>query len=499
MKSDFRFTAIDAMPDMPQAAPPDWKRIAERFKAYVLNPDNRVMFVNGGGHAHFAAFHDGTGEELITLGGVVLGGIFQGEDVGPYLPSIADFYHEEHRIFLNAPRVHLVEYWYLMFVNALAASIIRLRADEAPELVPLLRTGMESLITLAHKIGYDFNDQGFDFRADAPFTNKDIFRQPDSIGGYAYLMVFAYDMFGGEHFLEEARTAMDRYLAFADNPWYEMPNGAMACLAAARLNELGGRYDIRKAVSFVFDPHQGPLHVGKWGDTEVNGLMRGWRGNLDESERKIAYSLETLILLPYLLPVLKTEPGLAAAVGKYALNAASNAGWFIPDRMPEESQSTPQFTPDVPYENLVDAFGGKSPYASGDFHGHRSVYGGAVSLWWDAVLRQTDDPYMLQWDLDRTDFLGRSESGASYTLVYNPYPQPRETVIEPRADGHGSGDGAGDAGSGLAEDRAAGCGRTFEAVDLVTNMTVFTGGTGRMSVTVPAKQAVVLKVSVAAE
>jgi len=91
--------------------------------------------------------------------------------------------------------------------------------------------------------------------------------------------------------------------------------------------------------------------------------------------------------------------------------------------------------------------------------------------------------------LNRTDFLGRDESDAGCTLVYNHYPEARETIIEL----------GGGSGRGLAKGSAAGYGRTFEVVDLVANTTVFTGGTGPIAVTVPAKAAVVLKVSVTAE
>jgi hypothetical protein len=268
--------------------------------------------------------------------------------------------------------------------------------------------------------------------------------------------------------LAEARAAMDRYLGFAENPWYEIPNGAMACHAAARLNRLGGRYDLFKAVSFVIDHVKGPLHVGVWGDREVSGLMRGWFGNLDETERKIAYSLETLVLLPYLLPVLKTEPSLASPVGKYALHAASNAKWFLADRMPEHAQSTPHFTPDVPYENLTHRREEAFPFASGDFHGHRSVYGGAMTLWWDAIMSGTDDPYILLWDLDLTDLLGGRDPFVRHKLLYNPYAEERTVRLK------------------LAD-------RPYRGEELCTGAVFAADGGGIATVAVPARSAAVLK------
>lgn len=472
-----RYPAIEEMADVPQAQPVEWHYVGQRFKRFIFDPQHRVMFVNGRGNRHFAAFHDGEGEELITLGGIVLGGMLQGEDVPEYLASIEDFFHPEHRLFLNrppwAPQSDLTEYWYLMFVNALVAGIIRHQASEAPGLVPMLRASMDRIVWLAHQIGYDFNDQGFDFRANAPFTRREEFRQPDSVGGYAYLMVLAYDMFGDDHYLSESRIAMERYLAFPNNPWYEMPNGAMACHAAARLNELGSSYDVERAVFYVFDHVKGPLHVGTWGDKEVSGLMRGWFGNLDETERKIAYSLETLVLLPYLLPVLKTEPALAGVVGKYALHAASNARWFLADCMPEASQSTPHLAPDVPYENLIHRSEGISPYASGDFHGHRSVYGGALLMWWDAMIRQTDDPYVPAWDLDATDFLDSREGGTEHRhwLLYNPHAVERViTLALPDA-------------------------RAYRGQDRIRERVLFVNARNSARLTIPARTAVVLRLT----
>jgi len=41
-------------------------------------------------------------------------------------------------------------------------------------------------------IKYDFNDQGYDFAKGATFTNHDIYRQPDAVGGYSYVMLLAW-------------------------------------------------------------------------------------------------------------------------------------------------------------------------------------------------------------------------------------------------------------------------------------------------------------------
>ena len=76
----------------------------------------------------------------------------------------------------------------------------------------------------------------------------------DAIGGYAYLMLLAYEMYGDAVFLDESRTALTKYLSFADNPWYEVPDGSLAVVAAARLSALGDNADAARALALLLDP-----------------------------------------------------------------------------------------------------------------------------------------------------------------------------------------------------------------------------------------------------
>src|ERR1035441_8245442 len=64
---------------------------------------------------------------------------------------------------------------------------------------------------------------------------------------------------------------------FFANPWYEIPSGAMATLAASRLQAMGYQTNPKKALAFVLDSRAGLLATGKWGGHEVNGLMAGFR------------------------------------------------------------------------------------------------------------------------------------------------------------------------------------------------------------------------------
>jgi hypothetical protein len=82
----------------------------------------------------------------------------------------------------------------------------------------------------------------------------------------------------------------------------------------------------------------------------------------------------------------------------------------------------------VPYERLSLEEKGHSPYATGDFAGHRSLYGGAYVLWLDKMIQPQGDPWVLRWDLNQTNFLDRDLAPAF--LYYNPGPGDKRITIE---------------------------------------------------------------------
>ena len=134
--------------------------------------------------------------------------------------------------------------------------------------------------------------------------------------------------------------------------------------------------NVHKALDWLLDP-EAALAIGAWGGQEVNGLARGWR----YSERNSVYSMESLMILPFVLPVLRYMPEYAADIGRYALNVAANARLFFSPYM-QGCESRPDLTTAVAYERLLETHGPCSPFATGDFQGHKSVYGGAYALWW---------------------------------------------------------------------------------------------------------------------
>ena len=411
----------DGIPLKPSEDTLPWRSIADSFDTYIMDAKNKVLIQRPDGKPGFVSALEGkTDGGLTTFGPILLGKILRNDDdVARLIPSFEGYFSEEYGIFLDGMGAILCEYWYLMNINALAAGIIRSTLSKDPHWTTKLRRSFERLIDLARQVNYDFNDQGYNFKENKPFTVKDIYRQPDAIAGYSYLMLFAFDFFGDPKFLEEAHTSLTRYQAFSQNPWYEVPSGAMGSLAAARLSTSDAAVDLHKILGFVLDPKIGLMHTGTWGGKEVNGLMSGFSTEPPDQ----VYSMESMVVLPYLLPVLRYRPEYARDIGRYALNALANLRYFYSDYLPKENQSRPELPPAFPYERLDKTLNGKSPYAAGDYDSHRSVYGGAYALWLGQIVRPTSEKQILQIDISRTDFLAAS-TYPTY-LLYNPHEAER--------------------------------------------------------------------------
>lgn len=422
----------DGLPARPTENPLPWRSIADSFDAFIGDPANKVIVPLPDGKPSFVSALEGkTDGGLTTFGPILLGKILRGDDVAHLIPTLDSYFSHEYGIFLDGYEATLCEYWYLMNINALAAGIIKSSLAKDPQWTAKLRSSLERLVDLAKQIDYDFNDQGYNFKEHKSFTVKDIYRQPDCIAGYSYLMLFAYDFFGDAKFLTESRAALARYQAFPKNPWYEIPSGAMGSLAAARLSTSDSTVDLHKILGFVFDPQIGLMHTGTWGGKEVNGLMSGFSTEPPDQ----VYSMESMVVLPYVLPILRYRPDYAGDIARYALNTLANLRYFYSDYLPKENQSRPELPGAFPYERLDKTLHGQSPYAAGDYDSHRSVYGGAYALWLGQMALPTSEKQILQIDLSKTDFLAQ----ASYPtyLLYNPDEDKRSVAMTV---GHGTAD-----------------------------------------------------------
>jgi hypothetical protein len=412
------------LPARPEERPLDFHALANAFDAWVMDPAHGLNTISKDGRQVFPSALEGEPDGgLTTYGPMALGKELRGEGLDGLAASLKGYFSEPYGVFLDGAGTTLCEYWYLMNVNAMAYALVRLRFEKDAEWLARVDKSATRLKEMAQQLHYDFNSQGYDFAKGAAFTNHDIYRQPDAVGGYSYVMLMAWKLTGKEVFLSEAKTSIDRYLGFAENPWYEVPSGAMAVMAAARLEAMGHPTNARKALGFVFDARRGLMATGRWGGREVNGLMAGF---CTEPANQ-TYSMESMVTLPYLLPALRFRPELAGEVARYALNVAANMRLFYPEYLPRENQSRPDLPPMFPYERLSKEEKGHSPYATGDFAGHRSIYGGAYVMWLDKMIEPQGDPWLLRWDLGKTNFLDTDLPPAF--LYYNPGPGVRRVTV----------------------------------------------------------------------
>ena len=410
----------------PRHAMPDYEKLSAAFTEYVFDPTNGVR--HDGPFTYFNAYSAGKGNELVTWGLLAVGEALFPSSKGREINwnALEHFFNAKYGIYTNSPNDTRSEFWYLMYVNTLAGAVYRKCHPNEAFAKERMLSSAKVLHKLAKSIGYDFDSQGYDFEKNAPWTNKDIYRQPDSIGGYAYNMLFAGIHGGMQEYIGEAKKAIGLYSAFERNPWYEIPNGATAFLAAAWLRAIGEEVDLEKILGFVFDPIRGPLQTGDWNGRPVDGLMMGWRGDDRKSAQSSAYSMETLMPLPFLLPAVHYAPEFAETIAWHALHALTNFELFYGKGMYE---TRPDLSDAVPYEKLVEELDGHSPAACGDFHGHRSVYGGGYMPWMAAIARPTGHVDMPALDIGITNFLEPSPKPAF--LLYNKDMQARKAVFSP--------------------------------------------------------------------
>lgn len=412
------------LPNRPEERPLDYHALANAFDAWVMDPSHGLYTTAKDGRQVFPSALEGEQDGgLTTYAPMALGKELRGEGLGALANSLKGYFSEPYGLFLDGAGATLCEYWYLMNVTAMAYGLIRLRFANDPEWLARVEKSATRLKDMAQQLQYDFNSQGYDFAKGAAFTNQNIYRQPDAVGGYSYVMLLAWKLTGKGQFLAEAKVGIDRYIAFAANPWYEVPSGAMAVLAAARLEAMGYPTNAKKALQFVLDPKVGLMATGRWGGHEVNGLMAGF---CTEPAGQ-TYSMESMVTLPYLLPAVRFRPELAGEVARLALNVSANMRLFYPEYLPHENQSRPDLPPMFPYERLSRDEKGHSPYATGDFAGHRSIYGGAYVMWLDKMIHPQGDPWLLRWDLGKTDFM-EPELPPAY-LYYNPWPEEKRVTV----------------------------------------------------------------------
>ena len=419
MSGYYQFPDLEDMKGLPELSLPDYGELNRRFLQAVHEPANKIYRTNpGNGHPIFGAYTLSDSNEMVTWGILAVGEWLMNLDTEWIAPTYFDFFSEAHKVFLNSPDVHTVEFWYLFYVNLLAGAVYRTVYEGDEKAGKCMIQAAHTMKRMARDIACDFDAQGFDFASGRPFTNRDSYRQPDSSAGYAYQMLFAGQVLGQSECLDESINAIRRYQAFESNPWYEIPNGSAGVFTAAWLQAHGYENDVEKTAFWVFDNENGPLQKGKWGEECVNGLMMGWRGETRRAAMDSAYSMESLMPMQLLLPSVRYCPSLAEAVAVWVRHVMSSFQLFYGKGKTKLRETRPDLSPAIPYEKLQRIEDGESLAACGDFCGHRSVYGAGYLMWLDALVRNTEQEWIFALDLSITDWI--SKKTCPVYLIQNP-------------------------------------------------------------------------------
>lgn len=335
-----------------------------------------------------------------------------------------------------------VEFWYVLLPTLTFAGLVDMYPTTA--MTSALQTTANNWYDAIVNMGgsnVNFNYLGYNFGTETPFTGNRT--EPDAAIGAGLLQYWAYKKFGGTNYLNAAKWSMNFLQNLSSNPSYEALE-YWGPLLAARLNaEQGGNYDVSKMMDWAFAtnsshrPTWGGLK-GTYGGYGMDGLM----GSDYDHGGNYAFAMNTFAAGMGLVPVARYDQRYARAIGKWMLNAASNARLFYSDQISTSLQDSTFWTGDpnhgIPYEGLrFQKIGdsSKAPFATGDpltygwpFQTNLGIYSGALSGVFGGIIKPTNVSQILQLDLLKTDFF-HDTAYPSY-LYYNPYTTGKTVSID---------------------------------------------------------------------
>jgi len=264
--------------------------------------------------------------------------------------------------------------------------------------------------------------------------------EPEGVFGAAYVMLAAYERFGGADYLDAAIRLMREAAERTDNPYYEIL-GSYAPYIAARLNaEQNAGLPLGRMLDWVFTGGADAARTdwgmmnSRWGDYDAYGLS----GSLSDYSHGYAFAMNTFVTAGAIAPVARYAPEYSRAVGRYILAAAVNSQMFLADGLPLSLQDDKDYVAETGLFSLVyEGLRNRSkttPYATGDIKGagrtgtNFSFYSaGPIGLLY-AMLLNTDVPEILCVDLLKTDFLC-GEAYPTY-LLYNPLAEAKTLTLD---------------------------------------------------------------------
>lgn len=467
---------ISIMPNIPQPYKMlDWKQKALDFDAYVFNEDTRlfgqpvlwyddsqrnisqetfglytaVNDVRQGPTHNNGEFHESLNTIAALIGGTLSGIDKTNQNGRNYVKMVQNYFNSDNgwNIMMNntCPEVALLgggygrDWWYDVFPNVLYYALCDLYpgVDGAEEIQrSIAERFCEADSVLAGNYDYSY----FDYSTMKGVVNS-IPLQQDAAGGHAWVLYSAYKKFGGQKYLDHAKSSLEALLSLDQSRFYEilLPMGA---IVAARLNaECGTNYDVKKIIDWTFNGCQDPtgrygwgVIADRWGDYDVYGLQ----GSLLDGGG-YAFFMNSVKLTWPLVPLVKYEPQFAAAIGKWMLNLANACRLFYPTEIDDQHQWLPEMknitNGNIAYEGLrkVDKYGkeslkGISPVALGDGpdwgcgnppESMFSVYSTSPVGILGAIVETTDIEAVLRLNCNVTDFY--SDCPFPVYLIYNPY------------------------------------------------------------------------------
>jgi len=498
----------------------DWKEVARRYDALVFDPERQGQYLpllvwdREQPHFQIDSFRlpsyvgqDARGEAINQLAAVVGGslvGLDKADQNGRNWVLMSSQYYNPTTQLINNNTARgsksAGSFWYQILPCILFYQMVSLYPQTA--LIPIpLADGSRSMCMeemMYHNAerfyqaavvlgeasdGYLWT--GFDFNRMEPVFNGK-WREPDAAAGIAWLEYMAYVKFGDARFLEAAELTLRSLQSMTYNPLYEVLLIYGAYLAARINAELGCDYNLNKLINWCFDPSDASVGWGRpgWGIIADNwaGLdAYGLQGSVIDSDG-YAFAMNTFQWAGILIPLARYDQSYAQQIGRWILNLANNARMFYGIYHPPQHQSNSSWDRDcqdcIAYEGIrkrgpitVPLEQQVSPYATGDAvrcnwgPTNYCLYGSSHVGYMAAPLGYTSDPMILELDLCVTDFF--SDRAYPTRLYYNPYGVSKTITI--------------DAG-----------GDSVDLYDTVTHAFVIKQASGKVMVSIPPDQAIVL-------
>ncbi len=344
------------------------------------------------------------------------------------------------------------DYWYMIIANQnffrLAALNPDWRTEKIQEMQKNIADKMCGMVDVLGGENCDFNIQGFDM-----INMKSVgtsWRQPDAAAGTANILYYAYKIFGDDKYLTYAKYCMN-YLEELDyNPYYENMLIDASYVAAMMNAEAGTDYDISRYLNWITGSSS--VRSG-WGGVNysLNGTnVTGLTGNGNDG---YAFFFNSVYPMTSILPTAKYDPSYAKTAGKWALNIASNARYFLPDELDESHQTNSEYKDSLEgsvlaYEGFkktangsdIGVASGTSLVGTGDAKANATsgwkagenatnlgIYGSVYTGIMGALIEPTNVDNIFKLDCNKTDYY-QNNMYPTY-LYYNPNSEAKEVEI----------------------------------------------------------------------